>query len=56
MQAESLLRGLLKALYTLGFAWVVRLINSVLHVGGLLPDAEVVIDILDIFGSCKAPS
>jgi myosin heavy subunit len=86
-QAEQLLRGLLKSLYTLGFAWIVRMINGshrphalsttrrarcslwrvhcvwggqvrmvngVLSVSGsqdsVLPDAAVVIDILDIFG------
>ena len=49
-QAERLLRGLLKSLYTLGFAWIVRRVNTVLQVGGGWPESAVVIDILDIFG------
>ena len=37
-QAENLLRGLLKSLYTLGFAWIVKRVNTVLHVGGAWPE------------------
>ena len=56
-QADNLLRGILKSLYTLGFGWILRRVNSVLRAGGAEPTAPsrasagvVVLDILDIFG------
>ena len=41
--------GLLKSLYTLGFAWIVRRVNEVLRVEAW-PQEEAVLDLLDIFG------
>ena len=52
-QADHLLRGLLKSLYTLGFAWIVKSVNTMLQnpaFGGAWPAASTLIDILDIFG------
>ena len=56
-QADNLLRGILKSLYTLGFGWILRRVNSVLRAGGAEPTAPsrdsagvVVLDVLDIFG------
>ena len=52
-QADHLLRGLLKSLYTLGFAWIVKSVNTMLQnpaFGGAWPEASTLIDILDIFG------